>query len=210
MSIWDDLLSEKDKKAFQKAKMGSNVTKIGERPALLVIDMSYGFVDSEFRLGDSEAGYPTVKAIQELLPLAQQKGYPIIYTTAFSEEHPAGNGRWKGGEPKSAREIEIVDELKPRAEDIVLQKRRPSGFFGTNLIDILIYHQIDSLIVTGMSTSGCVRATVVDAFSYNYKVIVPEECVGDRSDISHKVGLLDIHMKYGDVVSLHDLKQELT
>ncbi|WP_017729555.1 isochorismatase family protein [Halalkalibacterium ligniniphilum] len=209
MPIWDDLLSDKDQKAFDKANMGRETISIGERPALLIIDMSYGFVDSEYRLGSSEAGYPTVNNIKELIPFVRQKGFPIIYTTGFSEEYEAGNGRWKGGVPKVEREIEIVADLKPEPEDIVLQKRRPSGFFGTNLVDMLIYHQVDSLIVTGMSTSGCVRATVVDAFSYNYKVLVPQECVGDRSSLSHKVSLLDIHMKYGDVISLEHLKNKL-
>lgn len=70
------------------------------------------------------------------------------------------------------------------------------------MVDMLIYQGVDSLIITGLTTSGCVRASVVDAFSYNYKVIVPEECVGDRSQISHKVSLMDIQMKYGDVLQL--------
>jgi nicotinamidase-related amidase len=112
---------------------------------------------------------------------------------------------WKGGETKQPIENRIAEEIQPAPGDVVLQKRRPSAFFGTNLIDTLIYARIDTVIVAGMSTSGCVRATVVDAFSYNYRVAIPEECVADRSSISHKVSLMDMHMKYGDVMPLDDL-----
>ncbi|GAB7389177.1 isochorismatase family protein [Bacillaceae bacterium] len=204
MPVWDDVLNEEDRKMFLKAKMGGK-RGLGKVPALLIVDMTYGFVDSRFRLGHSETGYPAVEATSHLLQKAREKKIPIFYTKPFSESHESGIGLWKGGEEKSEEENMIVEKIAPQKNEVVLQKRRPSAFFGTNLVDMLIYHGVDSLIITGLTTSGCVRASVVDAFSYNYKVVIPEECVGDRSQISHKVSLLDIHMKYGDVLKLTEV-----
>ncbi|MEN3297618.1 MAG: hypothetical protein V7642_6871 [Burkholderiales bacterium] len=201
MAVWDDVLNEQDKKMFEKAKMGGSGT-FGERPALVIVDMTYGFADSKFRLGYSETGYPAVEATVKLLEKAREKGVPVFFTRGYTEANEPGNGLWKGGEGKSELENTIVETIAPRDNEVVIQKRRPSAFFGTNLVDMLIYHRVDSVFVTGLTTSGCVRATVVDAFSYNYRVIVPEECVGDRSQISHKVGLMDMNMKYADVLKL--------
>ena len=94
---------------------------------------------------------------------------------------------------------EIVEEIKPEAQDIYFVKDKPSAFHGTHLLDYLIYLGADTVVTTGTTTSGCVRATAVDAAQYNYRSVVAEECVWDRSMISHKVNLLDIQMKYGDV-----------
>ncbi|WP_233129861.1 isochorismatase family protein [Domibacillus epiphyticus] len=199
-------MGEEDKKRFLKSNMGGT-RGFGKAPALLIVDMTYGFTDSKFRLGHSESGYPAVEATSRLLERSRRKMIPIFFTIPFSESHPSGIGLWKGGERKTDEENTIVTQLKPRDNEVVLQKRRPSAFFGTSLVDMLIFHGIDSLIITGLTTSGCVRASVVDAFSYNYKVIVPEECVGDRSQISHKTSLMDIHMKYGDVIKMDDIME---
>jgi maleamate amidohydrolase len=206
MAVWDDVLDEQDKKMFAKAKMGGSGT-FGERPAVVIVDMTYGFADSKFRLGYSETGYPAVAATSKLLQKAREKEIPVFFTKGYSEANAPGNGLWKGGEGKTEMENTIVEQIAPNKNEVVIQKRRPSAFFGTNLVDMLIYHRIDTVFITGLTTSGCVRATVVDAFSYNYRVIVPEECVGDRSQISHKVGLMDINMKYGDVLKLDQVLQ---
>src|SRR5205807_5244844 len=96
--------------------------------------------------------------------------------------------------------------LQPLEGEVVINKHdRPSAFFGTPLASLLVYHRIDTLIVTGMSTSGCVRATVVDAFQFNFLVIIPHECCADRSQISHKVSLFDMHMRYADVADTADV-----
>jgi maleamate amidohydrolase len=204
VAVWDDLLGDADRASFEKARMGGDMG-MGDSPALVVVDMNYAFVDSRFPLGCSESGYPAVHATARLLESARGAGIPVFFTRGFDKDVNGGLGLWKGGGQKSELETRIVDELTPRDGEIVLQKRRPSAFFGTSLVDMLIYSRIDTVIVTGMSTSGCVRATVVDAFSYNYRVVIPEQCVADRSALSHKVGLLDMHMKYGDVVQLDDL-----
>ena len=186
----------------------------GVRPTLLVIDMAYYSVDDRYRLACAETGWPAAMAIKELLEVARGGGLPIIYTKwcGAIRKSQAERGRWKGTiQQEDSIEIdeegyEIVREISPQKGDSVIIKSKPSAFFGTDLESILNYHKTDTVIVTGMVTSGCVRATVVDAFSYNYYVIVPEECVADRGELSHMVSLFDIHMKYGDVLPLREVQ----
>ncbi len=206
MAIWDDIIPDSDKRMFAKAGMGGRLG-FGEKPAIVVVDMTYGFADSRYPLGSSEMGVPTTQAIRRLLEAARPKGLPVFFTTPQERLTDAERGHWKmtpnrPSEPGLPDPNEILEELGPAGGETVITKLRPSAFFGTGLVDMLVYHRVDTLIVTGMTTSGCVRATVVDAFSYNYRVIVPEECSGDRAVVSHKVGLFDMHMKYADVVSL--------
>ena len=108
-------------------------------------------------------------------------------------------------DPMDERENELADGLAPAARDVVFDKYKPSVFFGTQLESMLRVDGVETVIVTGMTTSGCVRATAVDAFSYNYNVVVPVECVADRSQVSHEVTLFDLDTKYADVVSLEEL-----
>ena len=177
--------------------------------------MTYGFIDSAFPLGHSATGYPAVAAIRRLLEHARPLGVPVFYSRSKSGATTCERGRWKGGgatahpgmlDPKANT---IVPDIAPQRGDIVIAKTWPSAFFGTDLPSYLIYHRIDTLIVTGMVTSGCVRGTAIDAFSYNLRVIIPEECVADRGQTSHKVALFEIHMKYGDVLPLHQVMAEL-
>jgi nicotinamidase-related amidase len=104
---------------------------------------------------------------------------------------------------------EIVEEIAPQQEDVVICKAKPSGFFGTQLLSVLNHHHIDTLVITGMATGGCVRATVVDAFSYNYKILIPTECVADSRPASHEVNLYDMDAMYGDVRPLAEVIEEL-
>ena len=104
---------------------------------------------------------------------------------------------------------DIVDVLKPEADDVVIVKYKPSAFFGTQLASILIELGVDSVMIAGMTTSGCVRATVVDAFSYNLRVTVPVECVADRSQLSHRVSLIDMGVKYCDLLPLDEVLDSL-
>ena len=149
--------------------------------------------------------------IKSLIEAARAKGLPVIYTTG--ERRPdnwdAGSWRWKSTRPDEASgtvhaEIdgnEIVTMIAPSPKDLVIKKQKPSGFFGTNLASYLTLLGCDSVIVVGTTTSGCVRATVVDAFSLNYRVVLAEEGCFDRSEASHAVSLCDMHAKYADVVS---------
>jgi nicotinamidase-related amidase len=182
---------------------------------VIVVDMTREFVDGRYPTGSPATGWPAVEANVRLLEVARELGVPVYYTKLYDDpEHvpsPAEKGRWKTKgraprDPSLPPGDVIVDELAPRPGDHVICKHhKPSAFFGTELASLLIYARVDTAIVTGMTTSGCVRATVVDAFQYNLDVIVPFECVADRSQISHKVNLLDMHMKYADVAPLDDV-----
>ena len=224
MAIWDDLLSERDKAVFAAAGYGKK-GGFGSRPAVLVIDVNYNFTGEKpepilesikkWRNSCGEEGWRGVQAISELLEVARAKDLPIVYSTA-TERRPDmfDDGRWASknarvGEQKGAPGFDgndIVADIAPRPRDIILRKEKPSIFFGTGLTGYLIDLGVDSLIVTGTTTSGCVRATVVDAFSYNYKISVVEECCFDRGEVSHKINLFDMNAKYADVVSLTEAK----
>jgi maleamate amidohydrolase len=181
----------------------------GRRPALIVVDMTLGFTDPESPLGSDLDG--PVKAIQELLEAARGVEIPVIFTTvayresdkltaaAFIDKVPAlltleAGSRW----------AEIDPRIAPRTEEPVLNKLFASGFFGTGLSSLLTAASVDTLIVTGATTSGCVRATTVDALQYGFRPVVPREAVGDRNPDAHEANLYDVDAKYGDVVSVDE------
>lgn len=179
----------------------------GRRPALVVVDMTLGFTDPESPLAcDLES---PVENIGRLLAAARPAGIPVIYTTvayresdkltaaAFIDKVPAlltleAGSRW----------AEIDPRIAPRETEPVLNKLFASAFYGTGLPSALAAAGVDTLIVTGASTSGCVRATAVDALQYGYRPIIPREAVGDRNPAAHEASLYDVDAKYGDVVSV--------
>jgi maleamate amidohydrolase len=183
---------------------------LGRRPALIVVDVNQGFTDPASPLVcDLDA---VVAAIGRLLDVARAAGIPVVYTTvsydegdrqtaaAFIDKIPAlltleAGTRW----------VEIDPRIAPRDDEPVLNKLFASAFFGTALSSFLTANGCDSVIVTGASTSGCVRATVVDAIQHGYRPIVPREAVGDRNPDAHAANLYDIETKYGDVVSVDGL-----
>jgi maleamate amidohydrolase len=205
MAVWDDLFTAEDLAGYTKGA-GDTSRPLGTRPGIAVVDMTYAFVDDRFPTGWGATGWPCVAAIRRLLDVARPLGVPIFYSTGKLAHSPAERGRWKGTStsigPQLPEAHEIIPEIAPQEGESVVTKRYPSAFFGTELASLLTYHQVDTLIVTGMVTSGCVRATAIDAFSYNYLVVVPEECAADRAVLPHKLNLFDIHMKYGDVMPL--------
>ena len=209
--IWDDVIPPEEQRLYERGGMGTEPVGYGSKPVLLVVDMTYGFVDSAYPLGHSETGWPAAHAIAEVLHAARENDVPVIYTLARPGDTPMERGRWKGGgaagnpRMREGRANEIVDSIAPRPGEPVIAKTFPSAFFGTNLLSYLVYANADTVIITGMVTSGCVRSTAIDAFSYNYRVIIPQECVADRGQTSHKVALFDIHMKYGDVVPMGEV-----
>lgn len=182
----------------------------GRHPAILVIDFIKAYTTPGAPLYAPDV-VAAVRASVPLLDLARSKGIPIIYTRVLY--HPGGTDgglfvrkvpvlrAMVAGEPLA----EIVDELPPAAADLVIVKNYASAFFGTTLGATLTASGIDTLIVTGCSTSGCVRATAVDGLQYGYRVIVPRECVGDRHRAPHEANLFDINAKYGDVVPLENV-----
>lgn len=186
----------------------------GERPAILVIDMCRGI---------TEAGHPlsidmdhSIGPMKSMFELARSKGVPVIYTTvAYTPSHYADGGTFVEKIPL-LRELTLGSELSeidpriaPAPDEIVITKKMPSGFYGTNLQSLLTGLGIDTTIVVGNSTSGCVRATVIDAVSGGFRVILPRECIADRAPLSHAVNLFDMDSKYGDVVAASEVIEYL-
>jgi maleamate amidohydrolase len=186
----------------------------GRRPALLVIDVNLGFTDPDSPLVCELDD--VVEAIRRLLGETRRAGLPVVYTTvsydegdrrtaaAFIDKIPAlltleTGSRW----------VEIDPRIAPQAGEPVLNKLFASAFFGTALSSLLTAAGCDSVIVTGASTSGCVRATVVDAIQHGYRPVVPREAVGDRNLAAHEANLYDIDAKYGDVVSTDEVVAHL-
>ena len=202
--IWDDVIGEEERIAYEKAGWGGTVG-VGSRPALLVVDMYRAFVDPAYPFSAPDA-LAVADRIGGLLERFRERSLPVIFSTGILGGTPAERGRWKvraTTESPVMREsaaYEIWPAFKRRDDEPLIQKRYPSAFFGTTLASVLTYHSVDTLVVTGTVTSGCVRATCLDGFNLNYRVIVPEECVCDRGEVSHKVALFEIQMKYGDVL----------
>lgn len=206
-----EIIPESDRMMLKKYGGGFRVG-FGKKMAVVVVDMTSAFVEDQYSSGCSRTGKPAVVAIKQLLNKARELGIPIFYTKGFSSYQNAERGRWRDkvkSPPRPPEANEIAREIAPKEGDIIVAKAKPSAFFGTQLESMLTYLNVDTLIVTGMVTSGCVRATVVDAFSYNYRVIVPIECVADRSRISHQVTLFDIDGKYADVLPLSRVLEHL-
>jgi maleamate amidohydrolase len=219
MAMWDEVLTERDKQVFAAAGYGKR-QGFGHKPAVIVVDVNYNFVGDvsepilesikKYRNSCGEEGWQGVYQISRLLDTARDKNVPIFYSTAPSHRVALMAGRWHGKNSRGTEDFrsqaqdgnEIVREIAPHEGDIVILKDKPSVFFGTPLMSYLHELQVDTLLVAGTTTSGCVRATVVDAFSYNFKVVVVEECVFDRGQTSHKVNLFDMQAKYADVLPL--------
>lgn len=206
------VIPQEDLANYPKAAI-DNRSKPGNRPALLVVDMTRAFVEDRYPTGFSKTGVPCAENIARLLKTARAKGIPVFYSKLLPRRNPAELGRWRQRGSKLSPEEErawdesnqIVPVIAPLASEYVLEKSKPSMFFGTQLISLLNFHGIDTVIVTGMITSACIRSTVIDAFSYNYHVLVPIECVADRLVISHEVNLFEIDMRYGLVLPLDEV-----
>jgi len=223
MATWDDILTERDRQVYARAGFARR-QGLGERPALLIIDMNLNFTGEapepilkaieRSRLSCGDEAWKAIPAIERLLKLARDRRLPVFYTTgdaSLPAARPATKARSapEGHEVDRVKGNEIVPALAPRDGEVVIRKQKASAFFGTPLMSLLTELRVDSLVVTGCTTSGCVRATVVDAFSYNLSVGVVEEAVFDRGEISHKVNLFDMNAKYADVISLAEAEAYL-
>jgi maleamate amidohydrolase len=221
MAIWDDVLTGMDREVYGQFR---GTKELGKKPALVVVDVNYAFtgLQSEaildsmktFITSCGEVAWEAVPKLQKLIAVARAAGIPVVYSTGMDRDvKGAGwaNRARKAGmlEPLDEADLEkrklgntIVKEIEPQAGDVVLRKIGPSVFFGTPLATLLNEMDVDTLIITGTTTSGCVRASAVDAASLDYYVGVVEECTFDRFEVSHKVSLMDMHAKYGSVISL--------
>jgi maleamate amidohydrolase len=198
---------EQARRVYAAARLGEAVT-MGERPAVLVVDFSCGFTDPECALGSELSA--EVEATRRLLDAARAKGLSVIFTTIGFEPSLKDGGLWLQKVPTlgelqvGSHWVEIDPRLERREEETIVLKKGASAFFGTNLAAILVSEGIDSVVLCGATTSGCVRATAVDLLQYGFPTLVPRECVGDRAQAPHEANLFDIQAKYADVVSLDD------
>lgn len=221
--VWDAYLTEQDR--AHVAMKGDQRLGFGQRPALLMIDLyRWVFGDEPEPLLEAVnrwpsscglAGWQALPHIQQLLAAARAARIPVVYSTDLAEPNIqpwAKAGRSSAARRSSdpemqaryARAFEIVDEVAPAEGELVVRKSSPSAFFGTPLQAHLTSLGIDTLIVAGESTSGCVRAATVDGCTLRYRMMVVEECVFDRHQATHALNLFDIHQKYGDVIPLGD------
>jgi maleamate amidohydrolase len=210
---WDGIISEEEQRAYAAAGFG-RPSGIGRRPALLIIDVQYRTVGMtpkpfwesirEFPTSCGEAGWAAVRSIVPLLAEFRANGWPVLYPHVAPKNRATDGGRLAQKVPAimdiPEKGYEFVAEIAPREGDVLIPKKHPSAFFATPLASHLIDLGADTLVVTGCTTSGCVRCSVVDAFSYNFRVVVPWDCVYDRSPTSHAVNLFDMASKYADVI----------
>jgi len=217
---WRSFVPESDVELYRAAGYGER-GGLGPDLALLVVDMTYGFVGERptdireavqsLPNACGEHAWAAVEALVPLLDAVRVAGHPVYYTEDISALSDSDENVWArkqgrlGG--RAARESEVVEQLAPLPGDEVVRKDKPSAFFGTGLADRLRQRGVRDLIVVGGTTSGCIRASVVDAFSHGFAVGVVADCVFDRSMTSHAVNLFDMDQKYADVLDLPEAIQ---
>jgi maleamate amidohydrolase len=219
--IWSNYLSPRDRQVLERSGYGARMG-FGRRPALMIVDVSYNFcgeapapiLESIVRWRNScgEDAWRAIERIRRVADACRAHRLPVFYST--NQRRPdgfdAGSWRWKNARELEDNEAdirgnEIVADIAPQPQDVVVYKTKPSAFFGTPLLSFLIDLKVDSLLVCGVSTSGCVRATVIDAFSNNLRCAVIADGCFDRIEVSHAANLFDMHAKYADVVSAEEV-----
>ena len=200
-------MSDETREIYERARLGQSVT-LGARPAVLVVDFSRGFTDPESTMGSELTR--EVEATNRLLAAAREREIPVIFTSIGFEPNLKDGSLWLEKAPGlgeliiGSKWVEIDPRLERRDEETVILKKGASAFFGTNLPSILVSQGVDTIVMCGATTSGCIRATAVDLLQYGYPTLVPRECVGDRAQAPHEANLVDIQAKYADVVSIED------
>lgn len=221
--VWEDVLSDLDRVVIQKGGYGKS-RGLGVKPLLLIIDMQYNYVGSDKPIAEqldewpSGGGAAAWKAVRNIITLKQTAKFfrvPVFYSRNVQKSTLLFDGFGTKTERDQTRyldgrfETQIVRELEPDTDDIVIDKAYASVFYGTPLQSFLVKLGIDTIIIVGGSTDGCCRATAVDAASRNYNVAMVEDCLYDRITVSHKAALLDLWMKYCDVMNLAEIENYL-
>jgi len=198
---------------YRKQQMGGLIGK-GQRTALVIVDFVNGFIDP-----DIFGGGNTLDAAEATVPLLnafRERRLPIVFTRIVYADDGSDAGVWCEKAPR-LRELteanpasQVIDILKPRDGEIVIRKTQPSAFFDTNLGSLLRSQSVDAVAVAGATTSGCVRATVVDAISANFRPTVISDCVGDRAQGPHEANLFDMQQKYANLIESNELDSILT
>ncbi|WP_299453704.1 isochorismatase family protein [uncultured Pigmentiphaga sp.] len=214
---WHHVIPEDEQAIYRAAGFGTPF-KGQISPALLVIDLQYRSVghkclpvmDSireEYPTSCGEHGWRAVPHVARLMKKFREMGCPVIFPHV-APKSAADGGRFADKAPAvmsiPARGYQFVEEVAPCEGEIVIPKYHPSAFFGTPLISHLINLKVDTVFLTGCTTSGCIRASAIDATSYGLRIVVPHECVFDRSQVSHAVNLFDMASKYADVMPTDD------
>jgi len=220
MHIWDDILTPTDREVIRGGAYGKP-RGLGDHPALVIIDPQYNYAGAdkpileqiaEWPSGVGESAWRAIERLKLLINAFREKNRPIIYTRQV-QQNIAFDGFAAKAVRSSSQYLEgtkgtsIVDDIAPQERDLIIEKSYASAFYGTPLLSVVIKLKVDSLIVAGGTTSGCVRATCVDAISRNFDVAVVEDCVYDRISVSHKAALLDLWIKYCDVISYQEVVQ---
>jgi nicotinamidase-related amidase len=224
MAVWDDFMTDQDRAVYAASGYGAR-GGFGDRPALIVVDVTYAFTGepgesildsvSRWRTSCGPTAWRAIPVIARLLSSARACRLPVFFSTGV-DPRPDGfdRGAWAYKSSRAAedrtqrapdlRANDIVAELAPLPQEFVLPKMKPSAFHATPLLGYLIELGVDTLIVCGTTTSGCVRGTVIDAFNHNFRVGVVEDGTFDRFESSHAMSLFDLDAKYADVVGSAD------
>jgi maleamate amidohydrolase len=208
--VWDDLIGDEERRMLAELRGAHDV---GSRPALLMVDLfSQAFGPRPEQLEDGvaqpslacgAAAWAALPTLELVLDEARRHGVPVVHSTGESrvEARPGATTLLRRTESEElASRYAIVEAVAPVAGEHVVYKSGASAFFGTALATILRRLDVDTLVVAGETTSGCVRASVVDAYSYGFDVVLAEDAIFDRSELSHKVNLFDMHLKYATAV----------
>ena len=213
-AVWSDVLTDRDRRVIANAGYG-RARGLGESPLLVVIDCQYNYIGADepidqqqdrWPAGGGEEAWAAIRTIAKLIDAARGADVPVLYTRNVQKrtvrfDSFGGKSTWDKKTTLDGSEgTRIVDEIAPLEDDLVLDKSYASAFYGTPLLTYLVGLSADTLVITGVSTSGCVRASAVDAVTRGYKVAVVADAVADRIGASHRVALLDLWMKYTDVI----------
>jgi maleamate amidohydrolase len=215
---WKDVIDDTLREMYADYRRD---TYVGPNPALIAIDLYNKVYEGgnvpvieAHRKHPGSCGEYAWKAIPptvRLFEAARRAGIPVVYTTGLPDRKNKirATNRDRSKDKDSRDPLGIKEEFAPRDEDLIIYKERASGFFGTPLQAYLQQMKVDSVIMCGESTSGCLRASSVDAYSYGFHVTIAEECAFDRSLISHKINLFDMHHKYADVMRTEEIVAHL-
>ncbi|MFC2949188.1 isochorismatase family protein [Virgibacillus sediminis] len=208
-------MEERFDSTYSEAGYGSGSIGVGSKPALLIIDFQKAFTLPESPLGGSDLVTKAVNNTVPLLNKAREVNIPIFHTVVAYREDQQDMGLW----PKKVNSLSLVQldskwaeldgQLRAEKHEIVLTKKMPSAFFNTDLLSLLVTKRIDTLFVCGCTTSGCVRASVIDSFSYGFRTIVVEDCVGDQAEGPHRANLFDINNRYADLLTSYTVMQKM-
>jgi maleamate amidohydrolase len=197
---------------YDDSEFGASVG-IGDQPALVVIDLINAFTDPETSLGSDVTG--VLEQSSRLLEAFREHDFPRYFTTVAFEESYGDAGRFIEKVPAlkelqlGTEAVEVDDQVAPVNDERVILKKYASAFYGTDLQTELTTHRVDTLVLAGVTTSGCIRATAVDSLQHGYRTIVPSDAVGDRAEGPHRANLYDIDTKYGDVVTTDTVLEDL-